>query len=505
MSTQRPNIIFVQCDSMDGRMMSPMRHPAMSRATPHLSALARQGTLFTHAYTTNPICCPARASMWSGQYTFRCEGWNNYKGLEPGTPTFQTHLEQAGYDMGVFGKTDYLSGRHTIRARVSPWTRSTRIMRPGYRFDPPEILPDNCEHIHQWDWEAIDSLAEFLQQHAGQDKPWAAYLGIRAPHAPFVTSRHYLGMIDPAGIAPLLEDHYDHPMLQYQRVHKNWTCGLDAEMVRLIRHVYYGMIAEVDAMVGAVLATLDRLGLRENTQVIFTSDHGELALEHAQVGKMNHYEASARIPLILAGPGIPAGRCVNHLVSLVDVYPSLMDMAGLPHPPGLDGQSLLPLAAGTAANPRPWALAEYHDSTCDTGSFMLRRGDWKYIALPGYEPLLFNLRDDPDETVNLASTRPEMTEQLDALLRSIVDYPAVDAKVKDYDRRSFAQWRRERQAEGDYERLMTRVYSGWDGISDEMAVAALAARGPVPGAPADLAPWTAADEERIVRWLGKFQ
>ena len=503
MSDTRPNILFIQCDSMDGRVMGPAGHPATARATPHLSELARRGTLFTRAYTTNPICCPARASMWSGQYTFHCEGWNNYKGLEPGAPTFATALEEAGYDLGIFGKTDYVSGQHTIRARVSPWTRSARIMRPGYRFDAPEIIEGDVRRIHEWDWDDIDKLSEFLAQRPGQDKPWFAYMGIRAPHAPFKTSRHYLNMVDPAGIAPYVEDRYDHPVMQYQRVHKNWALGLGAEMVRLSRHVYYGMIAEVDAMVGSILATLDRLGLRENTRIIFTSDHGELALEHAQVGKMNHYEASARIPLILAGAGIPAGGKVSSFASLVDIFPSLMDMAGLPCPPALDGQSLLPLAAGTAAGPRPWALAEYHDSTCDTGSFMLRTGDWKYIALPGYKPLLFDLHSDPDETVNLAPAQPEVVEQLDGQLRSIVDYPAVDAKVKDYDRRSFAQWRREHLAKGDYAQQMTRVYSGWDGITDEMASAAVAARGPVPGTPAELAPWSAADEERIIRWLGR--
>jgi arylsulfatase A-like enzyme len=180
-----------------------------------------------------------------------------------------------------------------------------------------------------------------------------------------------------------------------------------------------------------------------------------------------------------------------------------MDMAGVPALAGLDGQSLLPLAAGTAANPRQWALAEYHDSTCDTGSFMLRRGSWKYIAMPGYLPMLFDLGNDPEEVVNLAPSLPNVVDQLDAQLRSIVDYRAVDAKVKDYDRRSFAQWRRDRLSEGTYRKWMTRVYSGWDGITDEMAAAAVAAGGPVPGAPAELRPWSAADEEQIVRWLGE--
>src|SRR5690606_5518683 len=103
------NIVFIQCDSMDGRVMGCMNHPAMAAATPNMDGLASQGVLFRNAYCNNPICCPSRASMWSGQYTHHCEGWNNYKGLEEDAATFQTVIAKAGYQTAAFGKTDYLS------------------------------------------------------------------------------------------------------------------------------------------------------------------------------------------------------------------------------------------------------------------------------------------------------------------------------------------------------------------------------------------------------------
>jgi arylsulfatase A-like enzyme len=115
---------------------------------------------------------------------------------------------------------------------------------------------------------------------------------------------------------------------------------------------------------------------------------------------------------------------------------------------------------------------------------MLRRGDWKYIAYPGYEPLLFDLRTDPDEIRNLASKRPEIVRRMDTFLRSIVDYQAVDAKVKAYDRASFAKWRSEMKAKGRYESAMAAIFSGGDHVDAE-----------------HLKPWTAGDEAQIEKWL----
>ncbi|MBN2309850.1 MAG: hypothetical protein JXR94_12825, partial [Candidatus Hydrogenedentes bacterium] len=169
---------------------------------------------------------------------------------------------------------------------------------------------------------------------------------------------------------------------------------------------------------------------------------------------------------------------------LVDVYPTLMDMAGLPHPGGLDGHSLMPELTGAASERPDWVLSESHDSTCDTGHFMLRRGPWKYIALPGYEPLLFNIEDDPDEVRNAAVDSPEVARRMDALLREVVDYEAVDAKVKAYDRASFRAWREATLAEGTYRDLMARVFSGWDDLE-----------------PGDIEPWTDEEEARLLEWL----
>ncbi len=483
-SGKRRNILFIQTDSQDGRVLGCMGHPAMRRATPNLDALAGRGVLFRNAYCNSPICCPSRASMWSGLYTHHCEGWNNHKGLSPSDPTFRTRLEEAGYRVQTFGKEDYLSGAHSIRARVSAWTRSANLARPQYRMGPPRIVESKDGRIHSSDWRDVDRSIDWLKAARGSDEPFMLYLGIRAPHPAFTTSKRYLEMIDEAGVNVPPADEQDHPVMRYQRAVKNWMHGFSDEMVRKVRRVYFAMCAEVDAMVGQLLAALERQGLADSTCVIFSSDHGENAMEHRQFYKMNFYESSAHVPLVIAGPGLQEGVEIETPVSLVDIYPTLMDMAGRECPKGLDGHSLMPELTGQAGSRPGWVLSEYHDSSMNTGGFMLRRGDWKYVAYAGYPPQLFNLKDDPNETGNLAEARPDVVQQMDRLLRSVVDYEAVDAKVKAYDRRSFRQWREQMKAKGLYEKTMARIFSGWDNL------------------PADaITPWTEKDEALIQQWM----
>ncbi|RKY12207.1 MAG: hypothetical protein DRP65_01945 [Planctomycetota bacterium] len=193
-------------------------------------------------------------------------------------------------------------------------------------------------------------------------------------------------------------------------------------------------------MIGQLYDRMKALGLADNTYFIFTSDHGENNMEHHLYYKMNLYESSARVPLVIVGPGIEKGLRLDNIVSLVDIYPTLMDMAGLETPEGLDGESLLPLATGQTKTSRNYALAERTGMCGQTPSFMLRRGHWKYIAFPGYEPMLFDLSKDYYEVDNIAPANPDIVKKMDAELRRLVDYEAVTRELIDYNRESFNQW-----------------------------------------------------------------
>ena len=444
---KKPNIIFVHTDSWDGRVLGCLGHPVMKKATPNIDGLARRGTVFRNTYCSHPICCPSRANMWSGTYTFRCESWNNYKGLPEGAETVLTRLRNAGYrfasEKGGFGKHDHISGGHSQLARVTAWTGPADIRLPVYRMKAPKLLEDDVERVHRRDWNDVDEAKNFLAGHAADEEPFFLYVGIRAPHPAFTTSRRWLNMIDRDAVAIPPKDTQLHPVMEYQQITKNWMHGFLAETVRRTRSIYYAMCAEADAMVGELLAEMDRLGLAENTYFIFSSDHGENNMEHRQFYKMNMYESSVRVPLVVAGPGIRQGVIIDNIVSLIDIYPTLMDMAELPCPAGLDGESLMPLLRGAADDSRKWAFAMFTGSSSNTTMFMLRKGDWKYVAYPGYRPQLFNLRDDPDEIHDLSGAKPQIVGQLDAELRRIVDYEQVHRRCIEYDKESFIQWRRQ--------------------------------------------------------------
>ena len=216
-----------------------------------------------------------------------------------------------------------------------------------------------------------------------------------------------------------------HPVIDFMRVRKGCVGEFTEQEILDIRRTYYAMIAELDAMVGQLLDKVDELGLADSTYVIYISDHGEMNMEHRQHLKNALYEPSARVPVIVRGPGVQRGAVVDDLVSLIDVYPTLMDLARIDTPPGLSGLSLMPELTGSKAEGRPdWAFSEYHSNFQNTSSFMLRQGDLKYVAYPGYAPQLFNLADDPDEIHDLAQTSPTWPPRWTPKLRTVVDYTA---------------------------------------------------------------------------------
>jgi arylsulfatase K len=483
----QPNIIFFQTDSMDGRAMGCMGHPAMQRATPNIDALAERGVIFRNCYSNSPVCCPSRASMWSGTFASTCEGWNNHKGLDPQDPIVTDRLVEEGYAVKRLGKVDYLTGRHTLRARVSPWTNRALIERPCYNHEEPTVLDGDGDRFHRGDWRTTDRAVEWLRNEGVPGgKPFLLYMGINKPHPSFAAGKRYMDMIDADRIEIPPADETGHYSIKFTKIQEGWKHGFDKDSVHFVRHIYYAMIAEVDAMFGHLMRALREMGLDENTYIIFSSDHGETLFEHDVYYKMLPYEPSVRVPMIITGPGIEAGRTVDDLTSLLDIYPTLMDMAGMPKPDGLHGHSLMTEALGNSGQRPGWVFSECFDSAIPSGWFMVREGDWKYVLYHGYEPLLFNLKEDRWEVRNSAPRNPEKAAAMDRLLRSIVDVDEVSERNERYNKANFKRWREVQQAVGNYEQLMAHIFSGFDDIKI-----------------ADAQPWTAEDEAKIKAWLGE--
>jgi arylsulfatase K len=487
------NILMIHMESWDGRMLGCQGfHPAMAKATPNIDALAARGTRFANAYSTNPICCPSRANMLSGTYTHECESWNNFKGLETGMWTYDRALRKT-HAIKLLGKHgDHVTGHHSVMNRVAdmlePLNTAARPVMDADAAQDIRVFPNSDRRCHEHDWRMFDSAAEFLRERSATTdadaKPFFICLNPGLVHAAFHTNEHWLETIPEELVDVPAKDDTNHPANVYQLKAKAWRNGLDDETVRRVRRIYFAMCAEADAMVGELLAALEECGLSDDTTVIFSGDHGELALEHQQYYKMSHFEGSARVPMIMAGPGIKEGQVIDTPVSLIDIAPTILELGGLPARENLSGESLLPVARGETDKLRGWALSMYSGLTSNTISHMLRQGDYKLIVYEGYPTRLFNLADDPGELRDLVDTEPERVAEMEALLASVVDRKETWRVWEDYRRHAFAQFQRQAKRglywdssyglrgnpTSDYKALMQNTFTGWDD-EDEARVA----------------------------------
>ncbi|KAM4616029.1 arylsulfatase K isoform 2-T2 [Polymixia lowei] len=432
---------------------------------PYINYLRELGTTFLNAYTNSPICCPSRAAMWSGQFVHLTQSWNNYKCLDAATRTWMDLLEENGYHTQKMGKLDYTSGSHSVSNRVEAWTRDVHFLL-SQEGRPVTQLVGNASKVRIMtkDWETTDRATQWIRRRAASSsQPFALYLGLNLPHtyrtdslgptaggSTFRTSPYWLKKVssDLISIPEWLPMSAMHPVDYYSTFTKNCSGDFTEEEVISIRAFYYAMCAEADAMLGQVISTLRETGLLNNTVVIFTADHGDLAMEHRQYYKMSMFEGSSHVPLLIMGPGLVSGLQVNQPVSLVDLYPTVLEIAGIPVPGGISGHSFLPLLSKAIAHSQKlgpgWVLSEYHGCNANASTYMLRTGRWKYIAYAdglSIPPQLFDLTLDKEELHNVVLKFPEVSAHLDKQLRSIVDYPKVSKAVHLYNKQQFTAWR----------------------------------------------------------------
>ncbi|XP_060700225.1 arylsulfatase K isoform X1 [Hemiscyllium ocellatum] len=460
------NIVLVTCDSLDGRLTFSPQNQTVK--LPNINFMKGSGAVFLNAYSNSPICCPSRAALWSGRFVHLTESWNNYKCLNHDYPTWMKILQKYGYYTKVYGKTDYTSGHHSVSNRVEAWTRDVKfLLRQEGR--PTTVLTGNesTVRVMDHDWQNVDEATKWIRHKATQlDQPFVLSLGLNLPHpyptpsmgeacggSTFKTSPYWLKRVKyhSIRIPKWLAFSEMHPVDFYSSYTKNCTGNFTNQDILDIRSFYYAMCAETDLMLGEILTALHDTGLENNTYVIFTSDHGELAMEHRQFYKMSMYEGSSHVPLLMIGPGISGGQQISNLVSLVDIYPTLLDIAGIPVPGNISGYSLFPLLKGfeeevSVKKLRPdWIFSEFHGCNVNASTYMIRSGHWKYVAYADgitVPSQLFDLSADPDELKNVATKYLDVTSVLDKKLRSILNYPEVSKTVHQYNKLQFVKWKR---------------------------------------------------------------
>lgn len=461
MSDSRPNILLIVSDEHNASMTGCYGHPILQ--TPHLDRLASEGVLFEQAYCNSPTCVCSRASMMTGRYVHEIGVFSHQTPLRSDIPTFANYLEAVGYDTVLCGKMHFVgewNQTHGFGRRLlgEPeqwvgdvhWNRKPRVRteetRRGSNSHVTDAGPGEPYFPVRYDEMVTDLTVRFLENQAKRpsDRPWLFVAGLLSPHFPLYAPEELFNMYYPDNIEwPKVgyePGQPEHPVIRQIRHWLRQEDGITEEQTRTALAAYYGLITYTDRNIGRILAALEQdWALSENTVVIYVSDHGEMAGEHGLWQKFCFYEPSIRIPMIVRYPGGPKNRRVAQPVSLVDLAPTLYDMAETGTPSYCPGTSLLPLILGTAPeDPERTVFGEYHAHGILSSAYMIRKGRFKYNYYPGYPPQLFDLVADRNEVNDLASTPRyrDVMKSLHTELLAILDPDAVAAAVRESERLS---------------------------------------------------------------------
>jgi arylsulfatase A-like enzyme len=476
------NVLLIMVDEWRYDTLSVAGHPVVQ--TPAIDALAARGTRFTEAYCASPLCGPSRVSFMTGQYVSRHGGWSNgaKHHVRPDQDSLVRQLHAAGYRLGHAGKNHtfqdatfdhYFSSREEynfgkthgeIRAddkQVRAYRQNDK--RPyfnkfflsdkaplgeGLHPDPEPFPPDLCPTARI----AEDGIRFLEQEH---DKPFFLHLSFPDPHWPNVVCEPYFSRYDPAALPPLEAWPMDWEGHPFKHFVQSRACEFDrytaAERQRILA-TYYGQCTFIDDALSRVLGRLRELGLEQNTLVIFAADHGNFAGRYGLVGKTGgFFDALIRIPLIMAGPGVPAGRVSEAAISNIDLAPTILDYLQLPVLPGAQGRSFRRVLEGVGEDHRDEVYVEvgspqppppprdrlsydaYNRERCERDGWfwfieyvmcgraaMIRRDGWKYAFNAGDLDELYHIAEDPLELNNLAAD-PAFAKQREQLRDLLFD------------------------------------------------------------------------------------
>ncbi len=465
--TARPNVLLITADQWRGECLSTLGHPMVR--TPNIDKLAAEGVLFRNHFTQCAPCGPSRTSLLTGMYAM------NHRSLRNGTPldarftNIAMEMRKLNYDPMLLGYTDIsldprgrdpndpalktYSGTLPGFTQLVPgsehddaWIAALR--RKGYDLGPNRDA--YCAPVKNYPgadkrgptypppgFRAEDSETAFVVDHAihhitNQTAPWFLHISILQPHPPFAATEPYNKMYDADRVPPFrgfadpAQESALHPYMAYLRRyfreregHNLQTAPEDERARKQLRATYYGMMSEVDANLGRLIAAMKKDGSYENTLIVFTTDHAEMLWDHWVLGKEFFFDQAFHIPLIIRVPGAndaaPRGRVVDEFTGSIDLMPTILEYLGGVPPLQCDGRSLLPFLRGETPKNWPqevfWEL-DVRDAVSDRPErelgilldecsiAVVRDRKFKYVHFGALPPLLFDLVKDPDETRN---------------------------------------------------------------------------------------------------------
>ncbi len=462
------NILLLMCDHFRYDATGYAGNPYA--VTPNLDKLAASGTVFSRTYCQNPLCVPSRTSILTSRYSRSTGVYGNGDVVSRDVTSFTQILRAGGLKTACFGKL-HVQGRDDLdwdivesggrgsggrgarrraddgrrgrpraegerpreerRARAREEGDRSRDERPGRtrgrnrsrrgrgRSQGGGRPVDMDEKLHG-DFQAMQGTIKFMEEN--RDRAWFIQCSFRKPHPPFEPPKRHWERIDRSKL--VVPRYPDGDLKDTGLLSRRGRGGgeLDDKTVLDAMQGYYGCIAFCDDMFGQVLTTLDRLGLRQETLVVFTADHGEMLYDHGLWGKTNFFEPSVHVPLIFSWPGhLPKGRTSDALVELTDLFPTFVDVLGLKTPASVEGRSVLPVLRGKATRHRDLVHSESR-----AGMTMQFDGRLKFILNgAGAGPELYDLQKDPREITNLAK-QPSYQKQVKELTAQLVAWKNQD-------------------------------------------------------------------------------
>ena len=445
------NILVLFSDEHRKDAMGCVGHPIVK--TPNLDALAKRGSVFENAYTPSPMCVPTRASIACGDHVHRIGHWDSATPYDGKKRSWMHHLRDQGVDVTSIGKLHFRSGKddNGFNREILPmhvvggvgWAIGLLRESPPEYTAASELASDvGAGNSSYTDYDlAITQAAEnWLKGRKDLQQPWAAFVSLVSPHYPLIAPQEYYDMYDPhimdLPVGYNVKKRPNHPELENIASFFDYDRYFDEPKMREAKAAYYGLASFMDDCVGRVLAALEDSGQAEDTIVIYVSDHGDMLGDQGFWTKQVMYEASVGVPMIAAGPGIPAGRRVKTGTTLLDLAATAIDVTGVAHDQhsiSWPGISLLEIANKKDDLDRT-IFSEYHDGGSTTGTFMVRWQHWKFVYYVGHPPQLFDLIANPDELTNLAADCANdpivkaVLKQGEQRLRAICDPEKVNAR-----------------------------------------------------------------------------
>ena len=422
----KPNILIVMADQLTATALPAYGNTVAK--TPHIDRLAERGVVFRNAYCNSPLCAPSRAVFISGRLPSATGAYDNACEFASDVPTFAHYLRRAGYRTVLAGKMHFIGPDqlHGFEERLTTdiypadfeWTPDWEDFstRPSWYHNMDSVVQAGvCVRSNQLDFDEETAFAArqklFDIARDGDARPFCMVVSLTHPHDPFAVPEQYWSRYTDAEVdMPRVTAAPDDPHSARLR----HVCAMDEQpvtdaQVRAARRAYYGAMSYVDDHVGRLMETLAQVGMADDTVVILLSDHGEMLGERGLWFKMSFFEGACRIPLIVHAPGRFASGVVEQCVSLVDVLPTLAELAGDGQAPDyatpLDGRSLLPHLQRSGGHDE--AIGEYLAEGVVAPLVMLRRGAWKYIHSDSDPDQLFDLSSDAGELRNLTAA-PEL-------------------------------------------------------------------------------------------------